>query len=77
MDREKTPTPSENSETIYYKPGENPSDTTEPRKTHVITPDTPDKLSKTFYCCGCSKTLLMISYGIRDGDGNYFCHRCY
>ena len=54
MNIEKTPSPPPNSEIIYFKPGDNPPNTTQPTKTLPVIPDAPKKLeNKSFRCHSC------------------------
>ncbi len=76
MNQEKTPSPPPNSETIFFKPGEDLPNTTQPTKTLPVVPDAPKKLEKEF-CCICHRSVSGTSFGMQDSIDNYYCIDCY
>ncbi len=69
----KTPEPT--NESIPFKPGENLPYTHEPKKVHIIIPDTPKKSSSKFICRGCGD--INNNLGTTDSEGNKYCMNCY
>jgi len=75
MDREHTPEPV-GIDSLPFKAGEDPPETTVPRNVHTIMPDTPKK-GENFVCAGCGTLKHKHKCYMTDCNYNQYCVDCY